>query len=206
MEAPVNRGLIRAGGNVLDRWSCWKVSGFATMSTAAKGQLAKDALEEVFLQILPRMASHAKESAAPARGFMAFGLLMFIAKLRAEGVVVTRAELARRLEKSQQMFSSHVDTLVEFGLLSMTRVPGGHGTGTQWHLDLVSSSIVDALRPLLSRADRVADGAGATINSSGRVQAEEAGTIVLESQGNISGRGKPARARQGTRSAPRSRP
>jgi hypothetical protein len=28
----------------------------------------------------------------------------------------------------------------------MTRVLGGHGTGTQWHLDLVNDQLVEALR------------------------------------------------------------
>lgn len=87
---------------------------------------------------------------------MPFGLLMYIAGLRATGVTVTRAELARRLDKSNQMFSKHIDTLVDLGLLSMTRVSGGHGTGTQWRLDLVNPCLVDALRPLAKRLDGAA--------------------------------------------------
>jgi hypothetical protein len=57
------------------------------------------------------------------------------------------------LNKSQQMFAPHVDNLVELGLLTMTRVPGGHGTGTQWHLDLVDGALVEALRPLVAGRD-----------------------------------------------------
>ena len=109
--------------------------------------MAQRALEEVFATILPRMVAHARESSVPSQGLMPFGLLMYIAGLRATGVTVTRAELARRLDKSNQMFTKHVDTLVKFGLLSMTRVSGGHGTGTQWSLDLVNPCIVEALLP-----------------------------------------------------------
>ena len=118
--------------------------------------MAQRALEEVFATILPRMVAHARESSVPSQGLMPFGLLMYIAGLRATGVTVTRAELARRLDKSNQMFTKHVDTLVKFGLLSMTRVSGGHGTGTQWRLDLVNPCIVEALQPLRKKLDGAA--------------------------------------------------
>lgn len=134
------------------------------MSATASSQAAQRALEEVFVTVLPRMVAHARESSVPSRGLMPFGLLMYIAGLRATGVTVTRAELARRLDKSNQMFSKHIDTLVELGLLSMTRVSGGHGTGTQWRLDLVNPCLVEALQPLAKKLDGAAvetiDGAG----------------------------------------------
>ena len=169
------------------------------MATAAKVETANRALEEVFLRVLPCMVSRARECTAPARGFMAFGLLMYIANLRAAGITVTRAELARRLNKSQQMFSSHVDHLVELGLLSMTRVPGGHGTGTQWHLDLVDSCLVDALRPLL----RKLDGAAAEV-AEGRAVSKP-GAKAAGGVGAVSGRAARPHCHRGTRLAPRSR-
>lgn len=165
------------------------------MSSAAtiSSDQASSALGQVFNSVLPRLVSCARDSAAPARGLMGFGLLMMIARLRAEGVTVTRAELARRLNKSQQMFSPHVDNLVELGLLAMTRVPGGHGTGTQWHLDLVDDALVEALRPLVKAIEPKVEGLAA-----------EGGA---DDSDTVSGRlnsGK-VRGRRASRSAPRTR-
>lgn len=130
---------------------------------------------------------------------MPFGLLLYIAGLRATGVTVTRAELARRLDKSNQMFTKHVDTLVKFGLLSMTRVAGGHGTGTQWRLDLVSPCVVEALQPLCKKLDGAAlediDGANIRPTSTKKRDSAEVTSPV-----------KPAPRRRAPRSAPRSRP
>ena len=158
--------------------------------------MAQRALEEVFATILPRMVAHARESSVPSQGLMPFGLLMYIAGLRATGVTVTRAELARRLDKSNQMFTKHVDTLVKFGLLSMTRVSGGHGTGTQWRLDLVNPCIVDALQPLRKKLDgaavEVIDGEIRRGSAKNRASAEV-------------GPERPAPRRQAPRQAPRSR-
>ena len=165
---------------------------------AAKLETPDRALEEVFLNVLPRMVCEARDCTAPARGFMPFGLFMYIASLRAAGVTVTRAELARRLNKSQQMFSPHVDKLVELGLLSMTRIPGGHGTGTQWHLDLVDPCIVRALRPFMAKLD----GAAADIadGKAGGKPGPKRGGV-----GAVSGRATPPRGRRATQPAPRSR-
>ena len=158
--------------------------------------MAQRALEEVFATILPRMVAHARESSVPSQGLMPFGLLMYIAGLRATGVTVTRAELARRLDKSNQMFTKHVDTLVKFGLLSMTRVSGGHGTGTQWRLDLVNPCIVEALQPLRKKLDgaavEVIDGETRSGSAKNRASAEV-------------GPERPAPRRQAPRQAPRSR-
>lgn len=168
------------------------------MGGTASSQMAQRALEEVFVTILPRMIAHARESSVPSQGLMPFGLLMYIAGLRATGVTVTRAELARRLDKSNQMFTKHVDTLVKFGLLSMTRVSGGHGTGTQWRLDLVNPCIVEALQPLCKKLDGAAvdviDGADIrTMSAKKRDRAE------------VSGPEKPAPRPRAPRPAPRSR-
>lgn len=124
-----------------------------SMSGKAPSQAAQRALEEIFVSILPRLVAHARESSVPSQGLTPFSLLMYIAALRAAGVTVTRAELARRLDKSNQMFAKHVDTLVSFGMLSMLKVTGGHGIGTQWQLELVNPCIVDALQPLAKRLD-----------------------------------------------------
>ena len=158
--------------------------------------MAQRALEEVFATILPRMVAHARESSVPSQGLMPFGLLMYIAGLRATGVTVTRAELARRLDKSNQMFTKHVDTLVKFGLLSMTRVSGGHGTGTQWRLDLVNPCIVEALQPLRKKLD------GATVEViDGEIRP---GSAKNRASAEV-GPEKPAPRRQAPRQAPRSR-
>lgn len=161
------------------------------MSATASSQAAQRALEEVFVTVLPRMVAHARESSVPSRGLMPFGLFIYIAGLRATGVTVTRAELARRLDKSNQMFSKHIDTLVKFGLLSMTRVSGGHGTGTQWRLDLVNPCLVEALQPLAKRLDGAAvdiiDGAAIR-----RAPAKAAGTAKKE----VTDRVKPPPRRQ----------
>jgi hypothetical protein len=166
------------------------------MGGPAGAQMAQRALEEVFATILPRMVAHARESSVPSQGLMPFGLLMYIAGLRATGVTVTRAELARRLDKSNQMFTKHVDTLVKFGLLSMTRVSGGHGTGTQWRLDLVNPCIVEALQPLRKKLDgaavEVIDGEIRPGSAKNRASAEV-------------GPERPAPRRQAPRQAPRSR-
>lgn len=166
------------------------------MGGTAGAQMAQRALEEVFATILPRMVAHARESSVPSQGLMPFGLLMYIAGLRATGVTVTRAELARRLDKSNQMFTKHVDTLVKFGLLSMTRVSGGHGTGTQWRLDLVNPCIVEALQPLRKKLDgaavEVIDGEIRSGSAKNRASAEV-------------GPERPAPRRQAPRQAPRSR-
>lgn len=152
-----------------------------TAVVGAEGEIG--AFEAVFLNVLPRMVTQARESSAPARGFMAFGLLMYIAKLRAEGVTVTRAELARRLDKSQQMFTPHIDNLVELGLLTSRRVPGGHGVGTQWHLDLADARLVEALRVM------------------GRAAGD--GSAVSEATGDASGMSAPVSVPDGEGSAPR---
>ena len=150
----------------------------------------------MFATILPRMVAHARESSVPSQGLMPFGLLMYIAGLRATGVTVTRAELARRLDKSNQMFTKHVDTLVKFGLLSMTRVSGGHGTGTQWRLDLVNSCIVEALQPLRKKLD------GAAVEViNGEIRS---GSAKNRASAEVNGH-KPAPRRQAPRQAPRSR-
>jgi len=170
------------------------------MSATASSQAAQRALEEVFVSVLPRMVAHARESSVPSRGLMPFGLLMYIAGLRAMGVTVTRAELARRLDKSNQMFSKHIDTLVEFGLLSMTRVPGGHGTGTQWRLDLVNPCLVDALQPLAKKLDGAAiDVIGGAGVDTRRAPANAAGSA------EVTGRAKRPRQPRVARPAPRSR-
>lgn len=164
----------------------------SSVVTAGSDQ-ASSALGEVFNSVLPRLVSYARDSAAPARGLMGFGLLMMIARLRAEGVTVTRAELARRLNKSQQMFAPHVDNLVELGLLTMTRVPGGHGTGTQWRLDLVDSGLVEALRPLITAIEPKME--------------ETAACGEAGDSGSLTGRvvRRKARGRQAARSAPQTR-
>ena len=168
------------------------------MSGTASAHVAQHALEEVFLTILPRMVAHARESSVPSQGLMPFGLLMYIAGLRATGVTVTRAELARRLDKSNQMFTKHVDTLVKFGLLSMTRVSGGHGTGTQWRLDLVNPCIVEALQPLCKKLDgaalEVIEGADIRPNS-----------VEKRDNAEVNGSERPAPRRRAPRQAPRSR-
>ena len=92
------------------------------------------------------------------------------------------------------MFTKHVDTLVKFGLLSMTRVSGGHGTGTQWRLDLVNPCIVEALQPLRKKLDgaavEVIDGEIRPGSAKNRASADPE---------------KPAPRRQAPRQAPRSR-
>jgi hypothetical protein len=129
------------------------------MSDTSDGKAAAQLVNTLFNGILPAVVSDARDSATPARALMGFSLYLFIAKLRAEGVIVTRAELARRLNKSPQMFSPYVDHLVKVGLLSSTRVLGGYAVGTQWQIDLVDTVVVDALRPLLANDGRkLADG------------------------------------------------
>jgi hypothetical protein len=120
------------------------------MSDTSDGKAAAQLVDTLFNGVLPTVVSDARDSATPARALMGFSLYLFIAKLRAEGVIVTRAELARRLNKSPQMFSPYVDHLVKLGLLSSTRVLGGYAVGTQWQIDLVDTAMVDGLRPLLA--------------------------------------------------------
>lgn len=168
------------------------------MSGTASSQMAQRALEEVFVTILPRMVAHARESSVPSQGLMPFGLLMYIAGLRAIGVTVTRAELARRLDKSNQMFTKHVDTLVKFGLLSMTRVSGGHGTGTQWRLDLVNPCIVEALQLFCKKLD----GAGVEVIDGADIRTRSAKKRV---SAEVNALGKPAPHRRAPRPAPQSR-
>jgi hypothetical protein len=94
------------------------------------------------------------------------------------------------------MFSPHVDNLVELGLLKSTKVVGGHGVGTQWHLDLADARIVEALRALGAAAGDGSDADQAMADSS-HASAPISG---------LDGDSVPQGRRRGSRSAPRSRP
>lgn len=89
--------------------------------------------------------------------------------------------------------------LVEFGLLSMTKVTGGHGTGTQWHLDLINPCLVDALQPLAKRLD------GTAVEIIDGVDLKPTSSEAAGSAAGAIDRAKQPPRRRAARPAPRSR-